>query len=280
MIEETTNIVAETINNNAEETMTQQVESYTQLINTYGASAVIVAVFIVVLIAMLFYILKANNVTHKQMIAQQQELVNMMMEMVKRGENIEKESKKPTIIKEPNLVELFLNINGTIKDTLKDISEDLETDRTSVYVFHNGIFSSHGLPFFKISCVCEVVKKGSGVIKHLKDHSGMPLQLFDNTVSNIYKNGRMTVYDVDNEEDEFVQTSPVLCGMLKNNSVKSATGIAIYDHDNNIMGILIVEYSDKKDPILLDEATNTLVTKAPLLSPVLEYSGIYDATNK
>jgi hypothetical protein len=279
MIEETTNIVAETINNNAEETMTQ-VESYTQLINTYGASAVIVAVFIVVLIAMLFYILKANNVTHKQMIAQQQELVNMMMEMVKRGENIEKESKKPTIIKEPNLVELFLNINGTIKDTLKDISEDLETDRTSVYVFHNGIFSSHGLPFFKISCACEVVKKGSGVIKHLKDHSGMPLQLFDNTVSNIYKNGRMTVYDADDEEDEIVQTSPVLCGMLKNNSVKSATGIAIYDHDNNIMGILMVEYSDKKDPILLDEATNTLVTKAPLLSPVLEYSGIYDATNK
>lgn len=279
MIEETTNIVAETINNNAEEAMTQ-VESYTQLINTYGASAVIVAVFIVVLIAMLFYILKANNVTHKQMIAQQQELVNMMMEMVKRGENIEKESKKPTIIKEPNLVELFLNINGTIKDTLKDISEDLETDRTSVYVFHNGIFSSHGLPFFKISCVCEVVKKGSGVIKHLKDHSGMPLQLFDNTVSNIYKNGRMTVYDTDDEENEIVQTSPVLCGMLKNNSVKSATGIAIYDHDNNIMGILMVEYSDKKDPILLDEATNVLVTKAPLLSPVLEYSGIYDATNK
>ena len=279
MIEETTNIVAETINNNAEETMTQ-VESYTQLINTYGASAVIVAVFIVVLIAMLFYILRANNVTHKQMIAQQQELVNMMMEMVKRGENIEKESKKPTIIKEPNLVELFLNINGTIKDTLKDISEDLETDRTSVYVFHNGVFSSHGLPFFKISCVCEVVKKGSGVIKHLKDHAGMPLQLFDNTISNIYKNGRMTVYDADNEEDEIVQTSPVLCGMLKNNSVKSATGIAIYDHDNNIMGILMVEYSDKKDPILLDEATNTLVTKVPLLSPVLEYSGIYDATNK
>ena len=89
----------------------------------------------------------------------------------------------------------------------------------------------------------------------------------------------MTVYDADDEEDEIVQTSPVLCGMLKNNSVKSATGIAIYDHDNNIMGILIVEYSDKKDPILLDEATNTLVTKAPLLSPVLEYSGIYDATN-
>lgn len=278
MIEETTNIVAETINNNAEEAMTQ-VESYTQLINTYGASAVIVAVFIVVLIAMLFYILRANNVTHKQMIAQQQELVNMMMEMVKRGEAIEKDAKKPTIIKEPNLVELFLNINGTIKDTLKDISEDLETDRTSVYVFHNGVFSSHGLPFFKLSCVCEVVKKGSGVIKHLKDHAGMPLQLFDNTVSNIYKNGKMTVYDTDDEENEIVQTSPVLCGMLKNNSVKSATGIAIYDHDNNIMGILMVEYSDKKDPILLDEATKVLVTKAPLLSPVLEYSGIYDATN-
>lgn len=257
-----------------------KVENYTQLIHTYGASAVIIAVFLIMLLGILTYIIRSSQKTNNQIIKQQQELVNMLVNMTKK--QTANTTEKPKIIKEPNLVELFLNINGSIKDTLKDISDDLGADRTSVYVFHNGVFSSHGLPFFKISCVCEVVKKNSGVIKNLKNHSGLPLQMFDTTISNLYKNGSMTIQDTEDDDNELVQNSPVLCGMLKNNSIKSATGIAIYDHDNNIMGILMVEYVNFKDPILLDEATRLLIEKAPLLSPVLEFSGIFDSksTNK
>ena len=90
--------------------------------------------------------------------------------------------------------------------------------------------------------------------------------MFDNTISNIYKNGSMTVKDADNEEDELVANSPVLCGMLKNNNIKSATGIAIYDHDNNIMGILMVEYAEVKDPVLL--VWNFLAFMMQLISKV------------
>ena len=266
--------IAETINST--EDYSNHVEQYTQLIHTYGASAVIIAVFLIMLLIVLMYILRNNQKTNNQLIKQQQELVNMLVEMAKK----EDEPIKPQPAKEPNLVEMFLNINGSIKDTLKDISEELNSDRTSVYVFHNGVFSSHGLPFFKISCVCEIVRKNTGVIKNLNNHSGLPLQMFDNTISNIYKNGSMTICDTSNEDDELVQTSPVLCGMLKTNNIKSVTGIAIYDHDNNIMGILMVEYAEVKDPILLEEAAKQLITKAPLLAPVLEYSGIYNTTNK
>lgn len=257
-----------------------KVENYTQLIHTYGASAVIIAVFLIILLGILTYIIRSSQKTNNQIIKQQQELVNMLVNMAEK-QNINT-TEKPKIVKEPNLVETFLNINGSIKDTLKDISDDLSADRTSVYVFHNGVFSSHGLPFFKMSCVCEIVKKNSGVIKNLKNHSGLPLQMFDTTISNLYKNGSMTIQDTEDDDNELVQNSPVLCGMLKNNSIKSATGIAIYDHDNNIMGILMVEYVNFKDPILLDEATRLLIEKAPLLSPVLEFSGIFDSksTNK
>lgn len=273
---ETTTIITESIQNTADNYV-NDVSEYTDLIHTYGASAVIIAVFLVVLLAVITFLLRSNQKTQNQLISQQQDLVNMLVDMAKRDE---KEDTKPKVIKEPNLVEMFLNINGSIKDTLKDISDELESDRTSVYVFHNGIFSSHGLPFFKISCACEIVKKNSGVVKNLKNHSGLPLQMFDNTISNIYKNGSMTIKDADDEEDELVVNSPVLCGMFKNNNIKSATGIAIYDHDNNIMGILMVEYTEAKDPILLEKASKYLIEKAPLLSPVLEFSGIYDATNK
>lgn len=256
-----------------------QVDKYTQLINTYGASAVIIAVFLVILLAVITYLLHTNKKTQEQLIKQQQDMVNMIMGMAQEHSKREEENTKPKIIKEPNLVELFLRINGTIKDTLKAISDDLKADRTSVYVFHNGVFSSHGLPFFKISCVCEVVKKGSGVTKNLKNHSGMPLQMFDNTISCIYKDGSMTVIDSADDTSDIVQSSPVLCGMLKNNNVKSATGVAIYDHDSNIMGILMVEYSDVKDDTFLEKCKKSLIGKAPLLAPVLEYSGIYDSNN-
>ena len=273
---ETTTIITESIKNTTDKYV-NDVNEYTDLIHTYGASAVIIAVFLVVLLAVITFLLRSNQKTQNQLINQQQDLVNMLVDMAKRDE---KEDAKSKVIKEPNLVEMFLSINGSIKDTLKDISDELESDRTSVYVFHNGIFSSHGLPFFKISCVCEIVKKNTGVVKNLKNHSGLPLQMLDNTISNIYKNGSMTIKDADDEEDELVANSPVLCGMFKNNNIKSATGIAIYDHDNNIMGILMVEYTEVKDSVLLEEASKYLIEKAPLLSPVLEFSGIYDTTNK
>lgn len=268
--------IMENITTHINDDTVDKVENYTQLIHTYGASAVIIAVFLIMLLGILTYIIRSSQKTNNQIIKQQQELVNMLVKMTENQSNNNADN-KPKIIKEPNLVELFLNINGSIKDTLKDISDDLGADRTSVYVFHNGVFSSHGLPFFKISCVCEVVKKNSGVIKNLKNHSGLPLQMFDTTISNLYKNGSMTISNSEDDDNELVQNSPVLCGMLKNNSIKSATGIAIYDHDSNIMGILMVEYVNYKDPILLDEATQVLISKAPLLSPVLEYSGIFDS---
>jgi cell division protein ZapA (FtsZ GTPase activity inhibitor) len=272
-MEEITTIIESATNS---EDYTGQVDRYVQLINTYGASAVIIAVFLVVLLLVVTYLLRSNQKTNNQLIKQQQDLVNMLVELAK-GEK--EQNTKPKIVKEPNLVELFLNINGSIKDTLKDISDELNADRTSVYVFHNGVFSSHGLPFFKISCVCEIVKKNTGVVKNLNNHSGLPLQMFDNTISNIYKNGSMTIVDTDDENDDIVINSPILCGMLKTNNIHSATGIAIYDHDNNIMGILMVEYVDTKSDILLDEAVKYLIDKAPLLSPILEYSGIYDIKN-
>jgi len=257
-----------------------QVKNYSQLIHTYGASAVIISVFVIMLLCVLAYILHNNQKTNNQLIKQQQELVNMLVNMAENGKRIEEDKTKPKIIKEPNLVELFLNINGSIKDALKEISDELHADRTSVYVFHNGVFSSHGLPFFKISCVCEIVRKNTGVIKNLNNHSGLPLQMFDNTISSIYKNGSMIIIDSDDDLNDMVNNNPILCGMLKNNSIRSAAGIAIYDHDSNIMGILMVEYVDKKELSDLEEANKYLIGKAPMLSPVLEYSGIYDTTNK
>lgn len=275
---ETVITTTEVASNNADEIMNQdfsnQIEHYTQLINTYGASTVIIAVFLLMLFLILLYILKNNQKTNNQLINQQQELVDMLLDSKKS--NNETNIKK--VVKEPDIVEIFLNINSSIKEILKDISDSINSSRIAIYVFHNGVYSSHGLPFFKTSCICEIIKKNSGVTKNINNHSGLPLQMFDTSISILYKNGKLSIKDVDDDNDEKVHDCPVLIGMLKSNNIKSGIGVAIYDHDNNILGVVIAEFTDIKDS--LDEIENTIITKAPLLSPILEYSGIYNTTNK
>lgn len=274
------NVTTTTIVENAQQ-YSDEVSEYSNIINTYGASTVIIAVFIVVLLAMFAYILRSNQKTNNQLIKQQQKLVDTLLENKKDEEDIkENSSQHTTVIKEPDIVQVFLDINSSIKEILKDISDKINASRIAVYVFHNGVYSSHGLPFFKTSCVCEVIKKNCGVSKSINLHSGLPLQMFDNNISYVYKNGKMTIIDVDDEDNELVHDAPVLVGMLKNNNIKSATGIAVYDHDNNILGILLTEFTELQDKEFLTHIENVLIEKAPLLSPILEYSGIYNTTNK
>lgn len=261
------------------------VSSYSDLIHTYGASTVIIAVFLVVLLVMFGYILRNNQKTNNHLIEQQQELVDMLLKKEEEDEETKtlssEEQPKRNIVKEPDLVQVFLNINSSLKEILKDISEVIKPSRISIYVFHNGVYSSHGLPFFKTSCICEIVEKNCGVVKNIKSHAGLPLQMFDNSISRIYKNGRMSVCDVD-LEDEQSHDYPVLSGMLRSNNIRSASAIAVYDHDNNILGIIIAEFVDAHDQEFLTNVENKLIEKAPLLSPILEYSGIYNnnTTNK
>lgn len=275
------NVTTTTIVENAQQ-YSGEVSEYSNLIHTYGASTVIIAVFIVVLLAMFAYILRTNQKTNNQLIKQQQKLVDTLLST--KNDEEENNNNKPvqhsTIVKEPDIVQVFLDINSSIKEILKDISDEINSSRIAVYVFHNGVYSSHGLPFFKTSCICEIIKKNCGVSKSINLHSGLPLQMFDNNISYIYKNGKMSIIDVDDEDNGLVHDAPVLVGMLKNNNIRSATGIAVYDHDNNILGILLTEFVELQNEEFLNNVENVLMEKALLLSPILEYSGIYNTTNK
>ena len=140
--------VAETSKND----YVNDVSQYSDLIHTYGASAVIIAVFLIIVLSIIGYTLHNNQKTNNKIIKQQQELVDMLLK--NKEEMEEHTNEKQANTKESNLVQVFLNINSSLKDVLKDLSDDIGTSRISIYVFHNGVYSSHGLPFFKISCIC------------------------------------------------------------------------------------------------------------------------------
>ena len=249
-----------------------EIERYSDLIHNYGAETVILAVFILGIIAMFGYILRSNQKTNNQLMEQQKQIFDYLVS--KDQQPIQ--PTKPMSVKEPNIIEIFLGINENLKGILKSVFDELNGDRIAVYVFHNGSYSSHGLPFFKVSCVCEMVKLNCGVSKNLKTHTGLPLQMFDNGISRLYKYGKMSVLDIDDVDDIIIQDNPLLTGMLKKNNIKSCTAIAIYDHDTNMLGVLMLEYTETHNKEFLDDIEQKLIEKAPLLSPILEYSGIYN----
>lgn len=258
----------ETINTTELNTnISSEVEHYSSLIDTYGASAVILSVFILVLFIVLYYIIRSNQKTNAQLMEQQKLLFKKLIE---EKETVTEVSIKPK--KEKNIIEMFMNINDNIKEILKKISEELDASRVSVYVFHNGMYSSHGLPFFKTSCISEVIKKNSGIIKEVKSHTNLPLEMFDSSISRLYKEGKITILNTEANES----SDPVIVGMMRSNNVKSGVGIAIYDSDSNIVGVLIAEFNEQKES--LKDAENLLISKAPYLAPILQCSGIYDVT--
>lgn len=246
--------------------ISSEVEKYASLIDTYGVSAIILGIFIVILFILVFYIMKTTQKTNNQIMQQQELLLNKLVESKKSIEKAvsnEEEQKK-----EYNLVDTFLSINKSLKDILHKVLEELDASRVSVYVFHNGSFSSHGLPFFKTSCVSEVIRKNDGVSKQIHTHTGLPLEMFDSCISILRKTGKVVITNLEEKEYD----CPVIVGMMRNNNIKSGIGIAIYDDDNNITGAFIAEFSEEKES--LDEIEKKLIEEVQYLSPILEYNKI------
>ena len=102
------------------------------------------------------------------------------------------------------------------------------------------------------------------------------ISLDDNMVYFAEKDNPKELEILDDIDDIIVQDNPLLTGMLKKNNIKSCTAIAIYDHDANMVGILMLEYTETHNKEFLDDIEQKLIEKAPLLSPILEYSGIYN----
>lgn len=238
-----------------------EISSYSELIDTYGPITVILAVFIVVLLIAFSVIIKNMYNSNKQIMDQQKQLLD---EFLKNEKNMSQQSHP---VKEKNIVEMFIKIDDSIRSILKNIKNDIHSDRISVYVFHNGIYSSHGLPFFKTSCVSEVFGKNCGISKKVIEHSGLSLSLFHNSISHLYQHGSVVIPKVEDIKCVY----PVIFSILDRENIKSGAGVAIYDSDNNILGVLIAEFvEDKSDQI--ENITKKLIKYTGALSPILEYS--------
>ena len=245
----------------------EEVSTIAKLIKEYGMEVCIVAVFILLFVFMLKFVVDTNNKTYDRLSKFQEDIMQMLKDELKDMQQEEHKPEKPQ-----NILEIFVQLDSSIKDVLRDIKMELDCDRISVYAFHNGTHSSHGFPFFKITCISEQVKRGSGVMPVLKEQIALPLSLFDNCLYDIYKTGHVEVSDIENIKE----TYPVIYNMASHNNIKSGSGVAIFNNDNDILGIILVEYKVAKTDEELEKIKTDLIDVSISLAPIMDYSNYQD----
>lgn len=241
---------------------TEEVSGIVKLVKEYGMEVCIVAVFILLFIFLLKFVIDSNNKMYDNLAKLQEDTLQMLKNELK-GIQTTVDIPKPQ-----NVLEIFVQLDSSIKDIIRDVKTKFDCDRIAVYAFHNGTHASHGFPFFKITCISEQVKRGSGVMPSMKDQIALPLSIFDDSLYDIYKIGHVEVADIETVKD----TYPVIYNMAKYDNIKSGSGVAIFSNDNDILGIILVEYKAIKTPEELEKIKEELIEVSSNLAPIMDYS--------
>lgn len=246
-----------------EATSAESVEKYAELINKYGALVVIAAVFLVIVLAVMVIMLKSYLKTQSLIQSQNQTMFEAILDNIASS----KEEKTKDKEEHKELVDTFIRMSVPIRSTLEILADRLNADRTSVYVFHNGTNTTHGLPFIKISCLTEVMKRGTLVARKVVHHQGLPLASFDKSIRYLVSN--QVGYILDNDADD---RFPDIKNILNTAGVMAAGFLALYDDDNNMLGIIVSEFADRKTEEEMEAAIDMMREESLKIIPVLDYA--------
>lgn len=252
-----------TIVTNKTPSTSNEVSQYAELIDKYGIGIVIAAAFIVISLGVMFIMLRSYLKSQRIIQQQQQAMFTAILDNMSSSKVQEQNEKK----EHKELIDTFVKINGMIRSTLENLSMQVGADRTSVYVFHNGTNSSHGLPFIKTSCLSEVMRRGTLVARKISIHQNLPLSTFDKSVIHL-----VTIQQDYIEDSSTDERFPAINNLLTSSGVISAAFLALYDDENNMLGIMITEFTNKKTAEDLDRILSIMKTESTKIIPVLDYA--------
>lgn len=245
----------------------------------YSFTIVICALFILILL----YVIKRNNDALKELqdqnLKNNEELQKKNMEAGERNaeqlneftnklmdqfiktmneKNINEEEED-----EHNLVKTFFKLQSALKNDCYNTMSDINASRLAIYLFHNGVHSTHGVNFLKISCICEKVLIGSGIRERTVEHSGIPINLFDTMIESLVANNSYIIMN-----DEHLENSNQKI-FVSSKKVKYVLTVSILDMDNTIMGFVLAEMTDNFDEEKSKEEIKKLTYLSNKIVPVL-----------
>lgn len=249
----------------------QDVGLLSHYIDEYGPLIVILAVFLLIFITIIGYVLRTNKKSIESTVELNEQLVSSILtNYFEKNSKLLNSHEKHT---QRNIVNIFMELNKTLKSACDRIMRKTDSDRTAIYVFHNGTHASHGLPFFKITCICETISKNSNTNIKISEHSSVPISMFDSIVTNLYHNSEHII-NIDKTPD------PAEIIFLQNTKIKECFFIPIYDDDNNMMGFVFNGYNNINETRDVEKEKEYLVDLARMAKPVIEYSKFQQYQNK
>lgn len=170
---------------------------------------------------------KQNDQLITTMISQQDKLVDYLV----NKENKDNENHN-------NMLEARMISASEINYQLKDIMNIHNAQRAFIVEFHNTSQNFSGIPFAKYSCNYEWFDKG--LIPLSNRCMGLAFSSIANIVTDVIKSPTQQVIYTDMEK--FEEENPVLMAIMKDDNTKSIVYTGMYNKNNLIMGLLVLEY--------------------------------------
>ena len=195
-----------------------------------------------------------NDILTKQLLSKISEQENSIFDGVNDSVN------------EKNLMNVFVKLREAIKENCVSAMTQIGAARIAIYLFHNGVKSTHGISFYKMSCICEKVAIGSGVRERMIEHNNIPVNLFDEMIEKLTTYNRYIIMNNDETQDTnhriFISADKIYYTQL----------VTIYDINNNLLGFIAVEMDRPYSKDEADTEKDVLDELSKQLIPVLSYS--------
>ena len=166
------------------------------------------------------------------------------------------------------LTNTFVNLRNAIKGPCRATMDELDGYRLAIY---NGNVSTHGINFFKMTCICEKIKLGSGIKEQYLNHTNIAINLFDDMMDKLISNGKFIII---NNKDILDSNEKIF---ISSNKIKYSIAVSIFDNNNNILGFILIEFAHEYDRAVASKEVNILESLEQQIMPVLSYSNYFDA---
>ena len=221
------------------EVSANDIGSFAEIIEKYGAGVLAIAVLAVLFIFIIKYLVKSNEKLLDTFTSELKKEIKENVPVIPepQRELFSKEELKEFVIeivrdevkmlteeKSVSVLDNHIKISSNIKPCLERAKTDFNADRVAAYVFHNGMHSSHGLPFYKYTCLSEVIRRDRGITQVINEQKALPLTMIDDNIAiMLNREGWFVICDADKESDKY----PLVIGQMGRNLLKSAIGVSI-----------------------------------------------------
>ena len=148
-----------------------------------------------------------------------------------------------------SMLEKRIELSDEISSSLKDILLTHNSQRAFILEFHNSYQNLSGTPFAKYSCTYEQFDKGMEPIQFkCKD---LPFSSLAHVVSNLIKSKNQQI--IYSDMNSFEAACPGLYAMLKDERTEEIVYTAMYDKNNILIGLLVLEYHYHPSKINLNQ---------------------------